>query len=117
MLRVAFVGCGNISSYHLDAIAAAAPVRATVTALVDPDSARSSALAAKVVEKLGGESPREFTSLAAALAADPEGELFDACDVMVPSWETEELGDLHEAVGVEVSGVGRRPRGLGSRGA
>eukprot|EP01045_Picozoa_sp_COSAG04_P055391 COSAG04_NODE_25282_length_309_cov_1.238095_2_plen_67_part_01 len=49
MLKMAFVGCGNISSYHLDAIAAADPVRATITALIDPDPARASALAAKVV--------------------------------------------------------------------
>lgn len=36
------------------------------------------------------------------MAADPDQTLFSACDVMVPSWESKEDGDLHETVAVEV---------------
>ena len=43
-----------------------------------------------------------FTTLEEALVADPEATLFAACDVMVPSWETPELGDLHEHVATQV---------------
>lgn len=43
-----------------------------------------------------------FSTLEDALAADPEGKLFAACDVMVPSWETPDLGDLHEHIGSQV---------------
>lgn len=97
------VGCGNISAYHVDAIAAAkAPRRVAITCLVDPDASRTAALSKLIVEKLGGEPPRIFSSLEEALAADPEGTLFAACDVMVPSWETAELGDLHEYIGSQV---------------
>jgi predicted dehydrogenase len=109
-LSVAFVGCGNISTYHLEAIAAADPVRCRVTALIDPDAARAEKLAAQVVEKglgpgdgggSGAAPPRIFGSLQEACAADPDCTLFAACDVMVPSWETAE-GDLHEIVGTQV---------------
>lgn len=103
VLTVCMVGCGNISSYHVDAIAASpAPRRVTITCVVDPDPSRSAALAKLIVQKLGGEVPKTFDSLEAALAADPDGTLFAAVDVMVPSWETEELGDLHEHVGTQV---------------
>ena len=97
------VGCGNISRYHVDAIAAGpAPRRVAVTCLVDPDASRAAALSQLIVEKLGCDPPREFASLEEALAADPDAQLFAACDVMVPSWETPELGDLHEHVGAQV---------------
>ena len=97
MLTIAMVGAGNISSYHVDAIAAASPVRCAVTAVVDPDLGRAKKLAAMVVEKLESEPPRIFGSLEEACAADPGGTLFAACDVMVPSWETAEVTPAHLA--------------------
>ena len=86
MLTVCMVGCGNISRYHVDAIASApAPRAVVVTALVDPDESRAAALSKLIVEKLGSEEPRIFASLEDALAADPDATLFGACDVMVPA--------------------------------
>ena len=42
--------------------------------------------------------PTEFDSLAAAIAADPSAELFEALDLMIPS-----IGTLHEEVAIQVS--------------
>ena len=59
MLNIAMVGCGNISSYHVNAIAAAPlPRRVTITALVDPDPERTAKLSALIAEKLGGDPPK-----------------------------------------------------------
>ena len=102
VLKIAMVGCGNISTYHLDAIGAASPQRADISCVIDPDQSRAEKLASLVVEKLGrAEPPLVFHSLQDACAADPDGKLFQACDVMVPSWETSD-GDLHEVVALEV---------------
>ena len=51
--------------------------------------------------------PRVFASLPEALAADPDGTLFSAVDVMVPNWETPAEGDLHEHVAMMVLKAGR----------
>ena len=108
LLRVAMVGCGNISSYHLDAIRALKPRRVIVTAVVDPDDSSAATFSRAVTKKLQQRvEPRIFRTIDDALAADPRLELFEACDVMVPSWDTPESGDLHESVAVKVLQSGR----------
>ena len=98
-LSVAFVGCGNIANYHCKA--ALATERVVITALVDPNPAARATIAAKLPPGVA-----EFDSLADALAADPERALFEAVDIMVPSFM---IGgkDLHEMVAMEALG-GRR---------
>ena len=89
-LRVAFVGCGNIAQYH--ASAALATGRVVITALIDPlPEARLHC--ARLLS--GHEAPQQFDSLQDALAADPEGQLFEAVDIMVPSFMVDGR-DLHE---------------------
>ena len=95
-LRVAFVGCGNISKYHVNALPLG---RCVVTVVVDPVAAAAEAAAA-ALEVRTGLRPVAHASLAAALAADSGR--FDACDVMVPCACMYDGGDLHEAVAVEV---------------
>ena len=107
-LRVAMVGCGNISSYHLNAIAALKPQRVTVTAVVDPNTSRAAAFAKTVKHRLRQErTPRVFRTVEEAIESDPSRELFEACDVMVPSWDTPAEGDLHEHVACAVLRSGR----------
>lgn len=78
-LRLAFVGCGAIARWHLDALRVAAP-RTDVTAVVDPDEERVRALA----KETGADA---FGSLGEALADGA----FDAALVMVPHHLHEEL--------------------------
>jgi predicted dehydrogenase len=78
-LRLAFVGCGAIARWHLAALRAAAP-RTDVTAVVDVDPERLSAMA----KETGAEG---FDSLDDALATGT----FDAALIMVPHRFHEEL--------------------------
>jgi UDP-N-acetyl-2-amino-2-deoxyglucuronate dehydrogenase len=82
-LRLAFVGCGAIARWHLEAIGSYGK-RTVVTAAVDVDEARAGAMASAA-------GARPFTSVADALAGDD----FDAALVMVPP-------HAHEQVAVEV---------------
>ena len=92
-LRVAFVGCGNIARYHLTAALACG--RVAITALVDPSSDARAAMAALVPPEFG--TLPGFASLEEAVAADPTGDLFEAVDIMVPSFLVDGT-DLHERV-------------------
>ncbi len=76
-LRLAFVGCGRIASYHLDGIETTA-ARTRVTAAIDPDAGAAKAIA----DRCGA---TVYSSLADALQ---DGD-FDAVDIMTPH-------DLHE---------------------
>lgn len=87
-LRLAFVGCGAIAKWHLEAIRAAA-ARTEVTAAVDVDRDRALAMA-----KETGAEP--FESFDAALDAAT----FDAALVMVPH-------RLHEELAIAVLESGR----------
>lgn len=93
-LRVCFVGCGNIASYH--AAAAIATGRVRVTCLVDPKPSRRAEVRGKL-EPADACAVAEFDSLEEALSSDPHAELFEACDIMVPSWLVNGM-DLHEQV-------------------
>ena len=86
-IRMAVVGCGAISHWHLDAIDRAG-VPITVTAAVDPDEAK----ARQVADRTGAIA---HPSLAAALA----GRDFDAALIAVPH-------HLHEPVATEALGAG-----------
>jgi len=110
LLRVAFIGCGNIAKYHVRA--ALATERVAITALVDPNPAARAAIAALLPAQFGrtpasaapgfhelDEIP-EFDSLADAVAADPGAQLFEAVDIMVPSFLVGGV-DMHESVAVE----------------
>ena len=81
-LRIAIAGCGAIAEWHWRSLQAAAP-RTRVTACIDPDAARASALAAKTG---GTPSP----TLGDALAADAA----DAVAILVPH-------HLHEPLAIE----------------
>ena len=110
LLRVAFVGCGNIAKYH--ASAALATRRVAITALIDPKRASRRAIAELIPQEFGWHRAAaapgfynidgipEFASLADALAADPDGRLFEAVDIMVPSFLVEGI-DMHESVTLE----------------
>lgn len=101
VLTVAFIGCGNISKYHI----AALPFdRCVVTVVVDPNRGNADA-AADALEARQGRRPRVYAALAEALEASGEFK-FDACLVLVPSWATAE-GDLHETVATAVLASGR----------
>ena len=80
-LKLAFVGCGAIASFHLNGIKEHAP-RIDITACIDLDESR----ARDYAEKTGGQA---FVSLEEALATGD----FDAVDIMLPH-------DLHEEVGI-----------------
>lgn len=97
-VKIAFVGCGNIASKHLES--AMKVENCLISVVVDPCEANALKLASEIEAKMGAK-PVVFTSLASALASDPDGELFSCCDVMVPNWEDAALGDLHEAIGTE----------------
>lgn len=71
-LKLAFVGCGFVSRFHLEGIKRGAP-RTTVTTVVDPDPAA----AAELAEATGA---RVFSNLDDALASGD----FDAADIMTP---------------------------------
>jgi UDP-N-acetyl-2-amino-2-deoxyglucuronate dehydrogenase len=86
-LRLAFVGCGAIARWHLEALRAAAP-RTEVTVVVDVDRDRVRAMA----EETGAD---PFGSLDDALAAGG----FDAVLIMVPH-------RLHEELAVAALGAG-----------
>jgi UDP-N-acetyl-2-amino-2-deoxyglucuronate dehydrogenase len=86
-LRLAVVGCGAISHWHLDAIDRAG-IPITVTAAVDPDEEN----ARRVADRTGATA---YPSLAAALAARD----FDAALIAVPH-------HLHEPVATEALGAG-----------
>lgn len=87
-LKLAFIGCGAITRFHLDGINKHAP-RIDVTTLVDIDEAKANTYA----EETGG---RAFTSIDEALA---EGD-FDAVDIMLPH-------DLHESVAIRCLEAGK----------
>jgi len=86
-LRMAIVGCGAISHWHLDAIDRA-NVPITVTAAVDPDAAN----AQRVADRTNAE---PYASLGAALANRD----FDAALIAVPH-------HLHEPVATEALDAG-----------
>ena len=96
LLRVAFVGCGNIARYHV--AAAHASGRVVITALIDPRAEARAAIANLLPE--GGSTIPQFPSLAAAIEADPNRDLFEAVDIMVPSFLVDGH-DLHELVATE----------------
>ena len=117
-LRVCFVGCGNIASYHLKAFNAcrASGIAVRVVAVVDPSAERRDALSAEITAATAAiaatatapaataatAAAAQFDSLDAALAADPDGALFNAVDIMVPN-----IGDLHEALATAALRAGR----------
>ena len=82
VLKLAFVGCGAITRFHLDGIKACGG-KIRVTAAVDPDRAKAEGIAAQTGAQV-------FPSLEKALR---KGD-FDGVDIMVPH-------DLHEAVAAQ----------------
>lgn len=90
-LRLALVGCGAISDWHANALAAAAP-RTTVTACVDVDPERAANAANRHPDAI------VFGSLDDALASDT----FDAVDLMVPHHLHEQLATAAFAAGKHV---------------
>jgi len=84
--RLAIVGCGAISEWHVTAIAAAAP-RLRITACVDPDSERAGALS----RRTGGS--------ACATLADAISVGVDAAAILVPH-------HLHESIALEAFAAG-----------
>jgi UDP-N-acetyl-2-amino-2-deoxyglucuronate dehydrogenase len=95
-LHLAIVGCGSIVRAHLRGIEDGAGGRVRVTAAVDPDAAAASAVASRVVERLGGDRPLAAASWAEAV----DGAQVDAALVAVPH-------HLHEALALEVLAAGR----------
>ena len=87
-LKLAFVGCGAIASYHLNGIRESCD-DVLVTAAVDPDPVKAERMAADT----GAEA---FASLDDALAG---GDL-DAVDIMVPH-------DLHEQLAIKALQAGK----------
>ena len=85
-LRVAFVGCGNIASYHVKA--AFATARVEVTALVDPVAGQRQNVLHLITQQQE-RGVEQFDSLTSALEADPDCALFEACVIMV---------NLHQSV-------------------
>ena len=89
-INIAFVGCGDIAHAHWRGIRTHAP-QLRVTAAVDIDTSRASAMAAMT----GGQ---PFTSLEAALA----GSDFEAVDIMLPPHLHEEAARVAFAAGKHV---------------
>lgn len=87
-LNLAFVGCGAIAGFHLNAIREAAP-RIQVTAAIDPETQRAEAIARQTGAEV-------FASLEEGLQ---KGD-FDAVDLMLPH-------DLHESVAVAAFQAGQ----------
>ena len=87
-LKLASVGCGAISRFHLDGILESAP-RIQVTAAIDPDRGRAQAIAAETGAQV-------FSSLAEGLE---EGD-FEAVDLMLPH-------DLHESATLQALEAGK----------
>ncbi len=87
-LKLALIGCGAISRYHLDGIAEGSG-RIEITAAVDTDPDRAEAVAAETGASV-------FTSLEEALDAGD----FDAVDIMLPH-------DLHEWAATACLAAGR----------
>ena len=54
------------------------------------------------MQELGTEPPAQFASLTEALSADPDGVMFEAVDLLIPS-----VGTLHETVSIEAMRAGR----------
>jgi predicted dehydrogenase len=75
---------------------AASPADFIVTALVDPNSEARERIAARVVSELGTKAPAQFACLSDALGADPDGAMFEAVDLLIPS-----VGTLHEEISIE----------------
>ena len=86
-LKLAFVGCGAIASFHRDAAAAAERIR--ITAAIDPEREKAAQIAAETGAEV-------FGSLEEAL----EGGDFDAVDLMLPH-------DLHERVATTAFQAGK----------
>jgi len=86
-VRLAVVGCGAISHWHLDAIERAG-IDVTVTAAVDPDAAN----AQRIADRTGATA---YGSLTDAIAAGD----FEAALIAVPH-------HLHEPVATEALGAG-----------
>ncbi len=87
-LKLAFVGCGAISRFHLDGIQESAP-SVQVTAAIDPDRGRAEAIAAETGAQV-------FSSLEEGL---DRGD-FDAVDLMLPH-------DLHESATLQALEAGK----------
>jgi predicted dehydrogenase len=87
-LKLAFIGCGAITRFHLDGIKGHAP-RIDVTTLVDLDETKAQSFA----DETGGQ---VFTSLDAALE---KGD-FDAVDIMLPH-------DLHDKIAIQCLEAGK----------
>lgn len=88
ILKLAFVGCGAISRFHLDGILESAP-RIKVTAAIDPEPGRAEAIASETGAEV-------FLSLAEAIGRGD----FDAVDLMLPH-------DLHESAAVQALEAGK----------
>jgi hypothetical protein len=90
-LRLALVGCGQISNAHLTGIHGMCQECVEVTVLIDPARDRAEQLAALVVAG-GGRAPAIFASLDEAIMAEDVAKiedsdnlpLFEAVDVMLP---------------------------------
>ena len=87
-LKLALLGCGAISHFHIDGIRERAP-RIDITAAVDTDLARAEEIAAKTGAEV-------FTSLEEALERGD----FEAVDVMLPH-------DLHEWAAIQLFEAGK----------
>eukprot|EP00039_Didymoeca_costata_P020849 m.342624 g.342624 ORF g.342624 m.342624 type:complete len:367 (-) comp21659_c0_seq1:74-1174(-) len=97
MLRVCFVGCGNIANYHVKAAKKSGNVK--ITCLVDPSATARVKILSLIKSEfnISDEKIPEFNSIEDALEFDTKHDLFDACDIMVPSWKVNDE-DLHEKV-------------------
>ena len=87
-MKLALLGCGAISHFHVDGIRESAP-RIEITAAIDTDAAKAGEIAAKTGAEI-------FTSLDDAL---DRGD-FDAVDVMLPH-------DLHEWAACKLFDAGK----------
>ena len=87
-LKLALLGCGAISHFHIDGINEDAP-RIDITAVIDTDPAKAEEIAAKT-------GATAFTSLDEALERGD----FDAVDVMLPH-------DLHEWAATRLFAAGK----------
>ena len=93
LVKLAFIGCGQICHAHLNGLNALAADRIQVTVCIDTSAERAAEVAGLAREGAAGhgETPATFSSLADALAASAE---FDAVSIMLPH-------NLHRPVALE----------------
>ena len=93
LVKLAFIGCGQICHAHLNGLNALAADRIHVTVCIDTSGERAAEVAGLAREGAAGhgETPATFSSLAEALAAGAD---FDAVSIMLPH-------NLHRPVALE----------------